>query len=275
MASRLRLPSPERDEAQMTLIEHLGELRSRIIKVAIAFIVVVVFAWFFRVPVFNWMLAPAQENLGGQLQFTGVTGAILTDIKISLYVGLMLTLPITLYHVWAFIVPAVGEMGRTFTYTLISMASGLFLAGAAFSYYLVMPFAMSFLLGWGDDRFNAIITGDAYLSFIMRLLLAFGIAFEVPAATYVGAKLGIITAPMLRNFRRYAILVNALLAAVLTPAEPFSMVMMMIPLVFLYEVSIQIARYVNPVVEETLPEVMESEEEDYDEDYRDYDDGRD
>jgi sec-independent protein translocase protein TatC len=261
MASRLRLPTASRDEAEMTIIEHLDELRSRIIKVGIAFVAVVVVAWFFRVQVFEWLLSPAEESLGGRLNFTGVTGAIMTDIKITLYVGLMITLPIILYQAWAFVVPAVGEVGRAFTYTLITLASGLFLAGAAFSYYLVMPFAMNFLIGWGDDRFNPIITGDAYLSFIMRLLLAFGIAFEVPAATYVGAKLGLITAPMLRRFRRHAIMVNALLAAVLTPAEPFSMIMMMIPLVFLYEVSIQIARYVNPVVDEPLPDRLDDGED--------------
>ncbi|WP_207890250.1 twin-arginine translocase subunit TatC [Rubrobacter taiwanensis] len=244
----------------MTIVEHLDELRSRIIRVGIAFVAVVVVAWFFRVPVFNWLLAPA-ERLGGQLNFTGVTGAIMTDIKITLYVGLMLTLPWALYQAWAFVVPAVGEVGRAFTYTLVTLASLLFLAGAAFAYYFVLPFAMNFLIGWGGDRFQPIITGDAYLSFVMRFLLAFGIAFEVPAATYVGAKLGLITAPTLRRFRRHAIIVNAVVAAVLTPAEPFSMIMMMIPLTLLYEVSILIARYVNPVTEGPLPERFPGDEE--------------
>lgn len=97
------------------------------------------------------------------------------------------------------------------------------------------------------DRFEQIITAETYLSFVTRFLLGFGIAFEVPAAVYVGAKLGLVDTPLLRKYRRHAILVNVLLAALLTPADPFSMVLMAVPLVALYEVSILVARRVNPV----------------------------
>lgn len=259
---RSTLAGGQRDELQMSLVEHLDELRSRIIRIAIAFILVAIVAWFFREQVFDWLMAPA-EVLGGELFFTGVTTPIVTDVKITLYVGLMITLPWALYQGWAFVAPAVGTGGRLFTYTLTALSSLLFLGGAAFGYYLVMPLAMDFLIDWGGDRFEQIITADTYLSFVTRFLLAFGVAFEVPAATYVGAKLGLINAPGLRKYRRHALMVNLVLAALITPADPFSLVMLAVPLILLYEVSIFIARAVNPVdPEEEIEEYDPEDEED-------------
>lgn len=239
----------------MTLIEHLDELRSRIIKVGVAFFVVSVVAWFFRKDIFAALLAPA-PSLEGQLNFTGVTAPLITDIKLSLFTGFLLTVPIFLYQAWAFVAPAVGDMGRTFTYILISLASSLFLAGVAFGYFVVLPIGVDFLLGWDPERYQEIITGETYLPFVTRFLLAFGIVFEFPAATYVGAKLELIDAPLLKKYRKHAIVLNTVLAAALTPGQdPFSMVLMAIPMIVMYELSILIARYVNPVSEVTVHEL--------------------
>ena len=230
----------------MTLIEHLGELRSRIIKVAIAFFVVAIAAWFFVREIFNFLLAPAPE-LKGQLMITGVTEALITDIKLALLTAFLLTVPILLYELWAFIAPAVGDMGRAFTYTLFALVSSLFLAGVAFGYFVVLPIGLNFLFGYGGERYEEIITGEKYLPFVTRFLLAFGIVFEFPAATYVGAKLELVDAPLLKKYRKHAIVVNFLLAAALTPGQdPFSMVLMAIPMVVMYELSIIIASRVNP-----------------------------
>ena len=238
MARRLRLPATSpRDEARMTLIEHLGELRSRIIRVAIAFFAVAIVAWFFRIQIFEALLDPAPA-LEGRLSFTSVTAPIITDIKLTLYAAFLLTVPIFLYQAWAFVAPAVGEVGRAFTYVLIALASSLFLLGVAFGYFVVLPIG-----------YEEIVTADTYLGFVTRFLLAFGIVFEFPAATYVGAKLGLVTAPFLKSYRRHAIVVNFILAAALTPGQdPFSMILMAIPMVVMYEASILIARHVNPVV---------------------------
>jgi sec-independent protein translocase protein TatC len=137
---------------------------------------------------------------------------------------------------------------------------------AAFGYYVVLPVGMEFLLSYGTDRYEQIITADSYLKFVTRFLLAFGIVFELPAATYVGAKLGLVNAPLLRRYRRHAIVVNAVIAAALTPGQdPFSMILMAIPMVLMYELSILIARFVNPPFpqEEPLPDstFLEHEEE--------------
>src|SRR5215212_3997796 len=252
MAGRLRLPTRPRDEARMTLIEHLEELRSRIIKVGVIFVVVAVVAWFFRAQIYDWLLEPSGLK---NLKFTAVTSPLITDVKLALYAAFLLTFPVLIYQVWAFVAPAVGEVGRAFAYVLIALSSSLFLAGVAFGYWVVLPYGLEFLLNYAPDRYEQIITADTYLAFVTRFLLAFGIVFELPAATLVGAQLGLITAPFLRRYRRHAIVVNAILAAALTPGQdPFSMILMAVPMIFMYELSIIIASFVNPVVpEEPLP----------------------
>ncbi len=119
----------------------------------------------------------------------------------------------------------------------------------AFGYFVVLPLGIDFLLGWGGDRYEQIIVSDKYLAFVTRFLLAFGIVFEFPAATYVGAKLELVDAPLLKRYRRHAIVANFILAAALTPGQdPFSMILMAVPMVLMYEASILIARFVNPVI---------------------------
>ena len=268
MAGRLRLPSRPRgprDEARMTLIEHLGELRARIIKVAIAYFLVAILAFFFIDRIFEFLLAPAPE-LKGKLFVTGVTEPLITDIKLALFTALLLTIPIILYQAWAFVAPAVGDMGRAFTYTLITLASSLFLAGVAFGYYVVLPIGLDFLFAYGGNRYSEIISGEKYLPFVTRFLLAFGIVFEFPAATYVGAKMELVDAPLLKNYRKHAIVLNTVLAAALTPGQdPFSMVLMAVPMIVMYEISIIIARYVNPVTEVTARELVRDGEQEEDE----------
>jgi sec-independent protein translocase protein TatC len=263
MAGRLRLPSRSprsaRDEMRMTLIEHLDELRSRIIKVGIAFFVVAIAAWFFREHLLDFILEPSGLT---RLTALAPTEQIMTQIKLCLYVGFMLTLPFLIYQTWAFVAPAVGDMGRAFTYTLISMSSVLFLAGVAFGYYVVLPIGLPILLQWDPGHFDTQITSQYYLPFVTRFLLAFGIVFELPAATYVAAKLGLVDAPLLRKYRKHAIVANTILAAALTPGQdPYSMLLMALPMIVMYELSILIARYVNPTTRVTAHELARTDED--------------
>jgi sec-independent protein translocase protein TatC len=230
----------------MTLIEHLEELRSRIFRVGIAFVVVAIAAGFFVGDIFYWLLEPSGLS---DLNFMGPAQALLTDIKLVLFSAFLLTLPILIYQAWMFVAPAVGEMGRVTTYIVVTLSSALFLVGVAFGYYIVLPIGLQFLLGYAPDRYNEVITADFYLPFVTRFLLAFGIVFELPAASYVGAKLGLITAPMLKRYWRHALVVGAILAAALTPGQdPFSMIFMALPLYLMYGLSILIARFVNPMI---------------------------
>ena len=240
------MPIRPRDEARMTIIEHLEEFRSRLFKIAIAFVIASVVTWIFKARIFDALLEPAGLK---ELNFMGPAQGLITDVKLALFSAFLLTIPVILYQMWMFIAPAVGDVGRLFTYILVILASSLFLAGVAFGYYAILPVGLQFLLGYAEDRYNELITADTYLPFVTRLLLASGIVFELPAATYVGAKLGLITAPTLRRFRKHALIVNAVLAAALTPSpDPFSMILMAVPMLLMYEVSILIARFVNPVM---------------------------
>lgn len=246
MAGRLRMPIRSRNEARMTIIEHLEEFRSRLFRIAIAFVIASVVTWIFKARIFDALLEPAGLK---ELNFMGPAQGLITDVKLALFSAFLLTIPVILYQMWMFIAPAVGDVGKLFTYVLVILASSLFLAGVAFGYYAILPVGLQFLLGYAEDRYNELITADTYLPFVTRLLLASGIVFELPAATYVGAKLGLITAPTLRRYRKHALIVNAVLAAALTPSpDPFSMILMAIPMLLMYEVSIVIARFVNPVI---------------------------
>ena len=246
MAGRLRIPVGPRDEARMTLIEHLEEFRSRLFRVALVFVLACIATWIFRSRIFEWLLEPANLD---KLTFMGPAQGLMTDVKLSLFSAFLLTVPVVIYQAWMFVAPAVGEVGRAFTYVIVTLSSLLFLAGIAFGYYAILPVGLQFLLDYESDRFEALPTADTYLPFITRTLLAAGIVFELPAATYVGAKLGLITAPTLRRFRKHALIVNAVVAAALTPSpDPFSMVLMAVPLAVMYELSIIIARFVNPMV---------------------------
>jgi sec-independent protein translocase protein TatC len=230
----------------MTIIEHLEEFRSRLFKIAIAFVIASVVTWIFKARIFDALLEPAGLK---ELNFMGPAQGLITDVKLALFSAFLLTIPVILYQMWMFVAPAVGDVGRLFTYILVILASSLFLAGVAFGYFAILPVGLQFLLGYAEDRYNELITADTYLPFVTRLLLASGIVFELPAATYVGAKLGLITAPTLRRFRKHALIVNAVLAAALTPSpDPFSMILMAVPMLLMYEVSILIARFVNPVI---------------------------
>ena len=254
----------------MTLIEHLDELRSRIIKVGVVFVLVAVVAWFFRVDIFNLLLEPAGGQLHGKLYVTSVAEQFVSDMKLAMYVAFVLTVPVILYQIWAFVAPAVGDMGKVFTYILITLASSLFIAGIVFGYIFVVPVGVQFLLNWASDRYTTIITPTNYMAFVTRFLLACGIVFELPAATYVSAKLELVDAALLKKYRKHAIVVNTIVAAAITPSpDPFSMLLLAVPLIGMYELSIVIARYVNPTTEVTAHELDRNTGEDDEEDERD------
>jgi sec-independent protein translocase protein TatC len=272
MAGRLRIPLSPRDEARMTLIEHLGELRSRIIKVAVVFVLAAFVAWFFKQQLYNLLLEPSGGQIeGNRLFVTSIAEAFVSDMKLALWAAFVVTVPVILYQAWAFVAPAVGEMGRVTTYILITLASSLFLAGLVFGYLFVLPAGLQFLLGWGDARYENIPTPTNYLAFATRFLLACGLVFELPAATYVCAKLGLIDANLLKKYRKHAIVANTILAAAITPSpDPFSMLMLAVPLIVMYELSIVIARYVNPTPEVTAHNLDRTDDDGDDGDAEDF-----
>ena len=251
----------------MTLIEHLDELRSRIIKVGIAFLGVSIVAWFFRERIFEWLLAPAGDALKGKLNVTGVTEQLFTDMKLALYVGFLLTIPILLYQLWAFIAPAVGDMGRVFTYTIISLASALFLAGVAFGYFVVLPIGTQFLLNWDTNRFEPIITAQSYLPFVTQVPPGLRHSLRAAGGDLRGREAGARRRPAAQAVQEARH--NRERRPRRRPhagQDPYSMVLMAVPMIVMYELSIIIARYVNPTTEVTAHELARDEDEESEDD---------
>jgi len=229
---------------------HIAELRSRLIKIVIVYFLFFFIAFIFWKDIFAWMSKPLLEAL--QLQknshiiFTGLAEPFFTAVKISLFAGFFMALPFILYQIWAFIAPGLYPEEKKLVLPFVFWGTIMFIAGAAFAYYVVFPVGFKVLVTFGGSEFTAMPKMSEYVSFFGKLMLGFGIAFELPVVTYFLAKLGLVTDKTLKEFSRYAIVIIFILAAILTPPDLFSQIAMATPLLILYGISILIAKLVNP-----------------------------
>lgn len=240
--------------AEMPFLEHLEELRSRLIWVSVSVLTLSVVGFFLvtQFDVIGLLKRPfvqAMEDLAaspdftavipdGQLLFTSPTEPMSVTLKLAFVVGVILALPIIVYHVWSFLSPALFEREKKAVVPAVIGGFVLFLMGVAMAYFLVLPLGLRFLLGFQTEALTPIITIGEYLRFATRLILAFGIIFELPLVSLLLSFLGIIDASTLKRYRRHAIVGVAIVSAILTPADVLTMLMMMGPLVVLYEFSI-------------------------------------
>ncbi len=233
---------------------HIAELRSRLIKIVVIYFIFFILAFVFWKEIFQWMSQPLLEALkvskNSEIIFTGLAEPFFTAVKISLFAGLFMSLPFILYQIWAFIAPGLYEHEKKLIIPFVFWGTVMFVAGAAFAYYVVFPVGFKMLIQFGGSEFTAMPRMSEYVSFFGKLMLGFGIAFEMPVVTYFLAKLGLVTDRTLKDFARYAIVIIFILAAVLTPPDLFSQLAMATPLLVLYGVSIIIAKIVNPEKEE-------------------------
>lgn len=230
-----------RDGGEMPFLDHLEELRWRLIWVGSSVLILSVAGFFLvtELDIIGLLKRPIEPLVpDGQLLFTSPTEPMTVTLKLSFVVGIVLGVPIIVYHVWGFLSPALMQRERDVAIPAVIGGFFLFLIGVAMAYFLVLPLGLRFLLGFQTQALNPIITIGEYLKFATRLILAFGIIFELPLVSLLLAMLGLITADTLRRFRRHAIVGVAALSAILTPADVGTMLMMMVPLVLLYEVSI-------------------------------------
>ncbi|MBA4421790.1 MAG: twin-arginine translocase subunit TatC [Syntrophus sp. (in: bacteria)] len=245
----------------MSLISHLEELKTRLIRVlivvGIGFGVCYLFKeWSFRVitkPLVDAM--PAQSTL----IFTGLPEAFFIHMKIAFFASLLLTAPYTLYEIWRFISPGLYRNEKKYVLPFIFFSSILFGGGVLFGYFIALPPAFAFFVSFSTDALKPMISFREYLDLTLKFLLAFGLSFEMPVFIFFLAKLGIVNAKMLAKQRRYAILIIFIAAAILTPSpDAISQFLMAIPLMLLYEVSIFVARFAGgkkPAPDETgVPE---------------------
>ena len=239
---------PRTPQAEMPFLDHLDELRGRLIKSLIALTLACVLG-LVAVTQFD-VLGLIERPIRGlipmeTLVYTNPTTPFFITLKLGFIVGLILAFPILAWQLWAFLAPALYENERKFAIPSIAFGTALFLAGIALAYFLVLPYGLRILLGFYETDLTPLITVDEYLKFATMLILAFGIVFEVPVLLVFLSMVGIVTAEGLSHYRRHAIIVIAVLSAVLTPADPFTMVAMMIPLMVLYEGSIVTIRVIG------------------------------
>jgi sec-independent protein translocase protein TatC len=230
---------PVSHEDRLTLVEHLDELRTRILVSVLAFAVGFGLCFWQDDRVFDVLNSPLPDGFK-PITF-GVTEPFLTTVTVSAYAGLALALPVILYQVYAFVLPAFRPGERRVALPILLMVPVLFAAGIAFGYFIVLDRAVHFLLNFNDSQFNIQVRARDYYGFVAVMLLALGLMFEVPMAILAVTRLGIVTPQQLREWRRYAYFVIAVVAALLPTVDPVSLVLEMVPLLVLYELSIVLA----------------------------------
>lgn len=231
------------------MTDHLAELRVRIIKVLVIFMGGFGACYGFSEKLFNVLRAPIVPYLpdGAKgLHYIGVFEKFMAHIKVSFLGGVFLTSPLWLYQVWKFIAPGLYAREKKYILWFLVSAVFLFLAGAAFAYYIVLPFAFKFLISFGGDVDKPLITISEYLDFILKFFLGFGVMFELPVILTFLGMMGVVDAPFLRKNRRWAILLMAIMSAIITPPDAVSMLALLVPLTALYELSIFLVKIFAP-----------------------------
>lgn len=231
----------------MPLVDHLDELRSRIIVSIAAFAVALALCFWQN----HLLLAVANAPLPGDYEPVtfGVAEAFTTTLKISAYAAILLTLPVLLYEVYAFGLPALKPGERKTILPFLLLAPGLFVAGVVFAYFVVVPAAAQFLLNFNSDEFNIQVRAGEYYSFFALTEISVGVLFQIPIAILAVTRLGIVTPKQIAANRRYAILAIAVVAMLLPGTDPVTMLISMAPLLVLFEGSLLLARALGPAKE--------------------------
>jgi sec-independent protein translocase protein TatC len=227
------------EESQQGFMDHLVELRVRLIKAAYFILGGTVIAWNFSEQIFNIVRKPIMPYLPqGGLVFTAPMDKFMAHVKISLMAGVILASPFWLWQLWKFVAPGLYNKEKKYAMGFIFSGTGLFAVGISFAYFVVFPMAFKFLMTFGGDTDKPLITIDHYMSFIATTSIAFGVAFELPLILVLLGMMGIISQKFLKQKRRYAVLGLAVISAILTPPDLLSMLMMLGPMLFLYELSV-------------------------------------
>jgi sec-independent protein translocase protein TatC len=226
---------------RLTLVEHLDELRTRIVVCLVVFAVSFALCFWQNHLLLEIASGPLPDNHKKLLTF-GVAEPFTITVMVSTYGALLLSLPILLYQLYAYVLPAFSDVERRVVLPILLAAPLLFLAGVAFAYFVVMPAAVKYLLGFNESQFNVQVRARDYYSFFSTTMLAGGVVFQLPLAILAVTRLGIVKVEQLSANRRYAYLAIAIVAAALPGVDPVSMLIEMVPLLVLYELSILLAR---------------------------------
>jgi sec-independent protein translocase protein TatC len=232
------------DEKELAFLDHLGELRSRVLKGLVAIVPAIFIAYEMSGRILSFLSAPLRAAMppGQGLIATALPETFLIHMKIALWGGVFLSSPFWLYQLWAFVAPGLYRTERRAAVKLTAAAVTLMAGGAAFAYYVVIPAGFVFFLSFGSGEVTVLPAIQGYLSLVMTLLVAFGAAFQLPLLLLFLAAVGLVDSDKLSRFRRFAILAIVILAAFLTPPDVVSQILMSIPLILLYELSLFLIR---------------------------------
>lgn len=233
----------EADDRPMGLMDHLSELRGRLVRCCLAVMVGFITCWAVVDPIFDALVAPLLSVLpdGSHAIYTTLPEGFFTRMHIAFVAGVFVSSPAIFYQVWAFIAPGLYEEEKRSIIPVAVMSAFFFISGGAFCYFVVFPNAFAFFMSYATDTIVAMPKISDYLSFVLKLILAFGLVFEMPLFAFFLARMGIITAELMRRVRRYAILAIFIVAAILSPPDVVSQLLMAAPMLVLYEVSIFVA----------------------------------
>ncbi len=233
-----------REDEKMPFMAHLDELRTRLVRSFYAVGVGFVICYFFKEQLFQVLAQPLVSAMGAgdKLVFTGLPEAFFTYLKVALLAGIGLAAPVIFYQFWMFVAPGLYQKEKKVMIPIVILSTFFFVGGALFGYFIVFPWGFKFFLGFASDTIQPLPSMKEYLSFATKLLLAFGIAFELPLILTFMARLGMVSVDFLKKNRKYALLLFFVGSAILTPPDVVTQVMMAFPLMFLYELSIIGAR---------------------------------
>lgn len=233
------------NEAKMSFIDHLSELRRRILWSLLVVAVLFIPAFYFSAQIFDFLMEPLIENLpeGSSLIFTRPAEGFTTYLKVAFFAAVIGAVPFILYQAWLFVAPALYKQEKQIVVPFILFGTLFFVAGAAFCYYVASPPAFRFLLNeYSSEYVKAFPTIREALSFFMALIFGFGLVFEFPLIIFILARVGLVTSTWLRKRRKYALLISAVVAALLTPTtDAISMMLMFVPILVFYELGIVVA----------------------------------
>ncbi len=245
------------DEKKLPLTSHLAELRKRLILSFVSVGVGFILCYAFSQNLFDLLSRPLLKMMpsGSTLIFTSVAEAFFTYMKVAFIAGLMLASPFVLFQIWAFVAPGLYRHEKRYVIPFVTAGSFFFILGILFAYFIAIPVGFRFLLGYATDFIKPMPSMKEYLSFSIKFLLAFGLVFEFPVVLVLLARIGVVDASMMARHRKYAILLIFIFAAVMTPPDIISQLLMAIPLLGLYELSILLSKIfgkktkTNPSVE--------------------------
>lgn len=234
-------PSP--DEKPMGLLDHLNEMRWRLVRCVIAAAVGFCICWAFVEPIFAVIVKPLLAVLpaDGNAMYSTMPEAFFIRMFVACIAGLFVASPVIFYQVWAFISPGLYEEEKLFIVPVAVISAVFFVGGALFCYYIVFPFAFQFFMSYNTEQIRVIPRISDYVDFVLKLLIAFGLIFEMPLFAFFLSRMGVLTAAMMRQARRYAILGIFIVAAILTPPDVVSQLLMALPMLVLYEISVVVA----------------------------------